>query len=207
MANIDAVLIVIGFFTETRQTNEGMANKLANTYQDHKWLHTCAANSGDAGRGIAVFHDCNLQPNIHEWKAAPQLKHLQILSLMVDGHVFNAQGRVLLAGCYIPPVTTNRTMKDITNSLTDLHTWLEEAYTAAERVMVVGDFNMRIHSPPEPFDSDNPCLRAFPLLANPRLTQEKDDKLDSKSKAFLDLMAAFNLILTTGRGRGDTCYS
>jgi hypothetical protein len=70
--------------------------------------------------------------------------------------------------------------------------------------MVVGDFNMRIHSTPEPFDSDNPCLRAFPLLANPRLTQEKDDKLDSKSKAFLDLMAAFNLIPTTGRGRGDT---
>jgi hypothetical protein len=35
----------ICFFTETRQTNEGMANKLANTYEDHKWLHAYPATA------------------------------------------------------------------------------------------------------------------------------------------------------------------
>jgi hypothetical protein len=69
---------------------------------------------------------------------------------------------------------------------------------------VVGDFNMRIHSTPDPFDYDNPCPASIPLLADPRHTQEKDD--DSKSKAFWDLVAAFKFDSDFGK-RKRRCWS
>jgi hypothetical protein len=70
-----------------------MASKLVSTYQDCKWLQAYpAANSGNAGRGIAEFSMTVIYNQT--FTHGKQLKHLWILSLMVDGQMSNVQWRV-----------------------------------------------------------------------------------------------------------------
>ena len=153
------------------------------------------------GTGVAVITHHTVADMVHFIK----LSHdTQVVWLSVDGSVFGVHGQVALGACYINPSTggsDNERVRDEYDSLLEDCLSMSSTY---DHVMLTGDFNAHVGDTPEFCHEHHDLLDMFPHLAHPRQCSDTKKRKNYAGMCLLDLAAVCRLVLTTGRGHGDT---
>jgi len=109
---------------------------------------------------------------------------------------------VILAGIYINPQSHARTNSDITETFSFLHLDISDAQATSSHLLLLGDFNAHLTDSPDIFPEHASLLDTFPQLSQNRLGHYSSPNL--AGECLSDIAAQTPLILTTGRGKGDT---
>jgi len=135
----------------------------------------------------------------HFWKFS---EHLQAVWLKVCGSIFGVSGKVILAGIYLNPQSSARTNADIAETFSYLHLDISEAQANCSHLFLLGDFNAHLTNSPDFFPDHASLLDTFPQLGQNRLGHYPSPNL--AGECLSDIAAQTPLILTTGRGKGDS---
>lgn len=169
-------------------------------HPNHTMFRTKVQVAGRAGQGIALIVHNSVASSVKLWRISTDM---QALWVEVDGMVFGVEGVVLLGVMYVPPVTATRTQEDVAALFAAVGDEFALAQAHADHVLVMGDFNAHMGVSPEPFADDSLALATRPSLSDSRMCVAPTRTTNFAGDILLDLLAAFDCIATTGRGRGD----
>jgi len=170
-------------------------------HPNHLAFSTRVSAAGRAGQGIALIINKKIANSVRLWRIS---EDMQALWVEVDGAVVGLSEKVMLGVMYVPPVTANRSQADVAACFAAVGDEFALAKERSDHVIVLGDFNAHLGDTAEPFGDDSICLQHCPTLSEPRLCSAPVKIINHAGNCLLDLLAAYDCIATTGRGRGDT---
>ena len=188
---------------ETRTDSMGLREFMALVPSHTAFDAPVTGRVGLPGQGVVILVRNCYVGYVSRWRESSAGAAYQAVWLRADGRLFGVPGQVMLGGVYVPPKTSERTEMAIGAAFADLFLRdLVEASQEASHMFVMGDFNALIGARPEPFESTAEPLTAYPRLALPRVTAPHAT-VNAAGKCLLEMVAACDCILTTGRERGD----
>ena len=184
---------------ETR-TND--LTRLKSELQTHTiCYHNNVEIGGRRGQGVAVFLHNSFEGLVKLWKVS---ELYQAVWLHINESVFGVQGTVLLGAVYINPQSSTRSDNDISVMLSHLQNDISEAQNESQHLIVLGDFNARLDDSPDQFPEGHiSMLLRFPELGTTRVGQYKY-RANTAGRCLKNIALETPLILTTGRGKGDS---
>jgi len=183
------------------ETRTSHADRIFADFLPHFMVIQHHTGNTSKGYGIAVLLKHDIQ---HLVKLDYSSENIQALWLRCAGSLFNVDGSVLMGAVYINPETLGRKKDFIDSCFEDL---LDETLTAisgTEHVILMGDFNAHIGSESEFTDEHFDIQDDFPCLQTSRYNASGCHQVNHAGKLLLELAGGCPLILTTGRGRGDS---
>lgn len=153
------------------------------------------------GHGVAVLLRHDIQHMVHLDYSSDCM---QALWLSCEGHLFGTEGFVLLGAVYINPETLGRKKEAIESCFETLQDEVFTALSKTEHVILMGDFNAHIGSQTEFSDEHFDLQDEFPCLQSARQNSCGCQQVNHAGRLLIELAESGTLILTTGRGRGDT---
>jgi Reverse transcriptase (RNA-dependent DNA polymerase) len=163
--------------------------------------HYPISQQGRKGQGAAIFVHAMYKDLVSLWRLS---KGLQAIWLRFSPVVFNTKADVMLGAAYIPPQSHLHSREEIQTYFTDLGMDIYDAQQEACLIILTGDLNAKLRLSSE-FTISHPYIVArFPDLLHSRSLQ--GTHAFNAAGTFLTDMALMHdpLILTTGRGKGDT---
>lgn len=173
-----------------------------------KCFHNTVDFEGWRGQGVAIFVHNSLTDLVRIWKVSDDI---QAVWIKICGYVFGVGGQVILGGIYINPQSNTRNESHIGQMFSELQLEVSEAQANCSHLFLMGDFNARLDQQPDPFDEPfSFLLESSPCLKETCAGQHCNSRMNTAGECLLDIaistpLQAFQhqLILTTGRGRGD----
>ncbi len=203
---------------ETRTDHAGLKEFMAHVTTHTAFDAPVTGRVGLPGQGVVILVRKCYVGMVNLWRTTSAGASYQAVWLRVDGRLFGVHGQVMLGGVYVPPKTNQRSDAEVGEAFSELFVHdLAVASRESSQLFVMGDFNASVGVRPEPFEPDSEPLLAFSGLAQPRLAHlDCSDRSPNRSPnrnltrktnvagvCLLDMVAACDCILTTGRERGD----
>lgn len=187
----------VAVLVETR-TN-AMERVMEQLHSTHKLVHaTCVPSDrvGCRGHGLAVLasNACADMISVHS-----VVEDMHAVILKCDGMLFGLAEPVMLCAVYVNPKGNSvLTPQDMLLKIADD---LAAASQVSPHLLVCGDFNAHIGGLREVSDAHVDLLRACPDLSLPR--RAVCSKTNRAGSVLVDVAAALNCVITTGRVCGD----
>jgi hypothetical protein len=177
-------------------------DRLLEQVPDYTAFSAAGARPGMVGQGIALLVHDSVRDAVKLWRVS---RSIQLMWVRVAGWVFGMQeGDVMLGVVYIPPITGNRGVSDLSSAFCALAVEIEDAKRECPHVFLMGDLNAHVGRESESHNVWTQCAGGFPCVNVQRVCVGcRDTVLNAGGRLMLEMLNSTDLVISTGRGRGD----